>query len=482
MLSYNDIDVICITETHLNNDILDSEIEIDGYDFYRKDRDFDIENDERDNEVSDGGGSIIYFKKSICVTLVDKFYKTAPDSLAITLNSSIGKVCIACIYRSPNLTKIKNVELLSCIENICDEQNLYETLLVGDFNLPDISWENCGLKCITPHLTSNKILLNQLDYFNTFSEKGLNWYLTNEITRRRMVKGILQESLLDQVLYTNEALVSHVNFLSPLGKSDHVSLKIELGISLCKPLPKCKKEIIIKPSWSKVTAEEILEFSKSNITWSYPDNLSVEEKWNVLHGKLMEITAIFPTCRFDSSNRPLKLPWDNSKLKRMRKKKDEAWGLFDASPSVENFSFAMHSEDTYNKEEFRLKSNYEKKLTSNLKDNSKGFYSYLRNKRKLKSGITSLSKSDGSRTSSAEESANVLAEAFESVFVLESDELPEVDIPGLSSDNILTDVTISHENVKAALESLNPFKSIGPDNIHPKILKSLVMISLLMPL
>ena len=116
LLSYNDIDIICITETHLNNDISDSEIEIDGYDFYRKDRDFDIEIDEGDNEVSDGGGSIIYFKKFICATLVDKFYKTAPDSLAITLNSSIGKVCIACIYRSPNLTKIKNLELLSCIE------------------------------------------------------------------------------------------------------------------------------------------------------------------------------------------------------------------------------------------------------------------------------------------------------------------------------------------------------------------------------
>ena len=57
-----------------------------------------------------------------------------------------------------------------------------------------------------------------------------------------------------------------------------------------------------------------------------------------------------------------------------------------------------------------------------------------------------------------------------------------VDILDISSDNILTDVTISHESVKAALESLNPFKSIGPDNIHPKILKSLVMISLLMPL
>ena len=37
----------------------------------------------------------------------------------------------------------------------------------------------------------------------------------------------------------------------------------------------------------------------------------------------------------------------------------------------------------------------------------------------------------------------------------------------------LTDIVISHENVKAALDKINTFKSAGPDDIHPKLLKSL---------
>ena len=38
---------------------------------------------------------------------------------------------------------------------------------------------------------------------------------------------------------------------------------------------------------------------------------------------------------------------------------------------------------------------------------------------------------------------------------------------------MLTDVVISHADLKKELEGLNCFKSIGPDNIHPKLPRSL---------
>ena len=49
--------------------------------------------------------------------------------------------------------------------------------------------------------------------------------------------GVLKESILDQVLFTNEALVTDIKLLSSFGKSDHVSMKIELGVSLGKEPP-----------------------------------------------------------------------------------------------------------------------------------------------------------------------------------------------------------------------------------------------------
>ena len=111
---------------------------------------------------------------------------------------------------------------------------------------------------------------------DVFNQLGLSWGLVNEITRCRMVQGVLQKSLLDQVLYTNDALVSSVKLLSNLGKSDHVSMKIELGISLNKPT-NCSETAVKKPSWSKVLPSNILKYSVENINWDYSsDNISSE--------------------------------------------------------------------------------------------------------------------------------------------------------------------------------------------------------------
>ncbi|KAL5264607.1 hypothetical protein ACHWQZ_G005630 [Mnemiopsis leidyi] len=196
--------------------------------------------------------------------------------------------------------------------------------------------------------------------------------------------------------------------------------------------------------------------------------------WNELQGKFDEFSSVLPMSRFDSRNKPLNLPWSNSNLKRMRRNKDAAWKSFVECPCKENYSFAFVKDKMYADEEFRLKSNYEKKLTNNLKTNCKGFYSYLRNKRQLKTGIPTLEKSDGSRTSSPAESAEALAEAFSSVFVREPENLPRVEKPVVESEaDVLGDIEITFDKVKHELESLNCFKSFGPDGIHPKLLKSL---------
>ena len=193
--------------------------------------------------------------------------------------------------------------------------------------------------------------------------------------------------------------------------------------------------------------------------------------WNELHGKLYRIVDIVPVSRFDSNNRPLNLPWSNSSLKRMRSNKDKAWNNFNENPSQDNFSYAMTM--IYADEEFNLKLKYERKLTNNLKSNCKGFYSYLRNKRQLKTGVPLLERSDGSRTESAAESAEVLAKAFSSVFVREPEGLPDDGASMSSGDDVLNDIKFNHTQVKYELENLNCFKSFGPDGIQPKLLKSL---------
>ena len=464
-LSTYEIDIACISETHFNSDVTDAELAINGYSFFRGDRDFNLS---EDKGVSGGGGSIIYYKNGI-KAVENNVFKVAPDSVAIDIKTTIGNVCIACIYRSTSLNEFYNDVLLKCIENICKETNEFESILIGDFNLPDVSWENGNVIGILS--SENKLLNLQLQYMTLFNEKGLSWSLTNEITRRRMVNGVLQESLLDQIICTNDALVSGYKILSPLGKSDHICMNIDLGISFNDNV-NIIKETIRKPIWSKITHEYILNMSNDNIDWNYSSkDLDVEEMWQELHGKLMSIKDTVPTSSFDSNNRPTKPPWCTSTLKRMRANKDKAWDKFDLYATKENLQYALSRQGIYDNEEFRLKFNYEKKLTSNLKSNSKGFFSYLRNSRQLKTCIPTLERSDGNLTSSADESAEVLADAFSSVHVRE----PLGPLPELisNSTDFIDDIEINFVNVKEELSNLNCFKSMGPDDVHPKLLKSL---------
>ena len=96
---------------------------------------------------------------------------------------NIGQFCIVCIYRSPNLTTPMNNILLSSIKDICKTSNKFEMVVVGDFNLPDVSWDIGNVKC-PQVITQNELFLQQMQYtyVETFNELGMKWFLTNETT------------------------------------------------------------------------------------------------------------------------------------------------------------------------------------------------------------------------------------------------------------------------------------------------------------
>ena len=74
------------------------------------------------------------------------------------------------------------------------------------------------------------------------------------------------------------------------------------------------------------------------------------------------------------------MPWENSTLKRFRREKDKHWVAFDAIPTATNLSLALAKQRRFEKVEVSAKIKYEKKITANLKTNSKSFFAYLRSK------------------------------------------------------------------------------------------------------
>ena len=94
--------IMAITESHLSEGILDSEISIKGWAHVRADR---------DNQI--GGGVIVYVKDDYTISSEISFSNSVCETVCIYINKlNVGLVTI---YQPPNLD---NDEFIECIDKI----------------------------------------------------------------------------------------------------------------------------------------------------------------------------------------------------------------------------------------------------------------------------------------------------------------------------------------------------------------------------
>ena len=452
---YN-IKIIFVTETHLNPEIKDCEVLLQNFKIYRVDR----------NSAKKGGGSCIYIHKSIDAEYIPNFI--APDSVGIDVTVNNQNLKLICVYRSQNLEPNEQNILLSQIENL-ELKSGQELLMFGDFNLPDVNWDLFAVNCNKNTCNSNFVL--QRKYLDLFSAKGLSPILENgTITRRRMVGNTLQESQLDQVLCSNEDIVLSAETVSPVGRSDHLGILV--NIKLHNNIDYIQTE---KPIWSKFSSQKIEAFGE-NINWEYTsDDLSSNDMWEELSSKLGSISAHAPKSKLKSTKNGdiiTKVPWDCTALKRKRKEKDQAWKNFENSPLSQNLNMALHKQGEYEQKQTEKIIQYEKNIVHVIKSKPKVFYSYLNKKRKIKECVSALRDSLGQLSSSPEVSANLLAKFFATTFTNEPFG-PLEEKCYSTSDNIIGDLLITSDRVKKHLSKLDQSKAMGPDGIHPKLLATL---------
>lgn len=78
--------------------------------------------------------------------------------------------------------------------------------------------------------------------------------------------------------------------------------------------------------------------------------------------------------------------------------------------------------------------------------------------------------SNGEVSTTPQETANTLNDYFASVFKVENhDNIPNFEDRGFTQ--VVETVTISEELVAKAIDRLNPTRSQGPDNIHPRFIQ-----------
>ena len=122
-------DIIIGTETWLTPEHKNSELLLDDYDIFRRDR------------PTKGGGVLIAVKKDLCCEQLS----SSKDSEIIFCKIKIkGKkpLIVGSAYRPPNLDFENSKKLVSEIYKVMDKNKSAVFWLGGDFNLPDINWKS----------------------------------------------------------------------------------------------------------------------------------------------------------------------------------------------------------------------------------------------------------------------------------------------------------------------------------------------------
>ena len=180
---------------------MDNEIIIPGYSIFRQDRD------------SHGGGIFLIVHDSIPARRISP--PTPLEAIAIEILTP-RPVVICLVYLPPGLDPNTLTSTISFLSPFIHD---HQTILLGDFNLPDINWDN--LSCSSPSS-------------NLFCEFVFDHDLLQFIRETTHSKG----NILDLVLSKSPDLINDVTILSsepfPNLKSDHKLISFSIPCSLTK--------------------------------------------------------------------------------------------------------------------------------------------------------------------------------------------------------------------------------------------------------
>ena len=416
--------------------------------------------------TSTGRGSILYIKNSLDYK---EYYFPSPlhnfeecVAAEIKINKTENHLCTG-IYRRGESTLQNNLLLLDIINHIGSSKFTHKVPL-GDFNLPELDWIN--MTC-----PGNNIE----DYNHKFLECIRDNFLTQHIQEATRQRGGDKPALLDLLFTNEENLLSNMEILQPLGKSDHSIIKFSIPISSEQTKP------IIKVQYEKGDYTKFKE-DLSKINWAdelnkHPED--VNEQWTFFKTNFSKIEIKYVPRKTVYINgklsKKLSSPLDRKTLLKI-KKKNKIWSKMRKNLATEEEKLQYNRiRNQIRKLTRKLKKMKENIIAKNAKTNPKAFWQYSQSKLKNRSKIPDLQipKTDSPPkfASTDKEKAEVLGEYFSSVFTQEpqQDEMPFFQRREYETE--LKNIEINEEKILKKLKKLKINKSPGPDNIHPRTLR-----------
>ncbi|VDI78167.1 Hypothetical predicted protein [Mytilus galloprovincialis] len=416
---------------------------------------------EKNLETDEGRGLLLYIDSNLESTEVNMEAQFQENIfIKIKLNQN-DKLLIGLIYRSPsNNTKEYNDKLTELISE-ATQKGFSHILIMGDFNYPAIDWEIWNTKGENENSIENRFLDSiQENFLFQHTIKPTRW------------RGTDTPHTLDLILTNEEEMISNLEYMSPLGKSDHCVLSFDYN---------CYINIKNKPRIAKLYDhgnyhDFKLELDKINWQEEIKDDFSVDTNWKYFLTTLNELEQRFvPTKKkmTQIGKKKNAFPVDKKTRELIKRKNILSKKIVtnqDPEIRAEYNRVRNKTKSSVNK----LKKKFEKGLSENAKANPKAIWSYVKSKSKTREGIGDLhtdpDDTKSPKTDDDKEKAEILSEYFASVFTQE----PDGEIPVPNSINIaneLTELKINKDMIMKHLKKLKIDKSPGPDKLHPRLLR-----------
>ena len=324
---------------------------------------------------------------------------------------------------------------------------------MGDFNFPHIDWE--------------KLPQNITTRDGQFIEALRDAYLIQHVDRPTRFREGQKCNVLDLILTKENTDILKIDYCSPLGKSDHLLMKITTSL----PRHVYNEEKTLKFDWNKGDFIKFRDFI-SQIDWTVIQNMDLNSGWELIKSKIHEGMDLFiPKKKTKKkSNIP---PWMSREIRKSVKKKYLAFKRFLESKNSWRYHEYIQIRNQVSKDIKKAKYNYEANIACKCKENPKVFWNHVNSKRKCREALSALEHKGEVITDDAGK-AEVLNNFFSSVFTKENlNDQPQLE-PGSRSNHVFTsNLILTVDAVKSKLKSLNINKSPGPDSIYPKVLKEL---------
>ena len=432
------LDFVVVTETWLTPDVQSSFVAVAGYDIVRADSRTGIRKH----------GVCIYVKNGI------RFVQSDLDiGNAVAVHLLSYDIWVLGVYRPPSYSNDQNNVLMDIIAGFSIGR---EVILLGDFNLPSLKWQQDDV----------------VGYISPVDRAFLECFVAEGLTQWVLEPTFVPSGNILDLIFTSEGdRVGSVEVMPPFPRCAHSPVICDY-VFRDGPF---EDQLVDEPRrlWFRGSYRAISN-SLSDVDWDFEFAYgSADENYSRFVFILLLLVDEFIPLQVGIAG----CPWSVRPPRRLMTCQSKAWldykhcraayGRRDQRSVDALGRFLDINYQLRNYVNFQ-RADYEMHLVERLPDCPKLFHSYIRKKKKGCLSVGPLRLDDGELMDNPEGMSEVFADAFSSVYVRGAPEDPTPDPASLCRMN---DFVVTVADVYERLLSLDDSSAMGPDGIHPKLLK-----------